>query len=265
MKKSNESLFFNLLNYSKKINYERSPRPKREKRNLPKIFQIKQDGVYAEALNILIKLAMGILTIGLILAISFFLGQVLEPLGTLLVITVPFIVAIVLAWVIQPLYIFLKVRMGRDYVASAFSALVLVIILFALISGIALILLTTITSDVDLVIRDNDILITCINEEGPCIYFTTTLGDSGQARIANDDQNIAGILGTADTDLNSIITAIVLQLTNWLCYLIIMVTTNIYILLITPLVSNAIKSNFSKEYHESFGDIYDISTHTFMS
>lgn len=51
---------------------------------------------------------MGILIIELILAIEFLLGQVLEPLGTLLVITVTFIKAIVLAWVIQPLYIFLK-------------------------------------------------------------------------------------------------------------------------------------------------------------
>ena len=240
------------------------PRPKREKRSLPKIFQIKQDGVDAEALNIVIKLAMGILTIGLILAIGFFLGQVLEPLGTLFVITVPFIVAIVLAWVIQPLYIFLKDRMGREYVASAFSALVVVIILFTLITGIALILGTTITSEVDLVIRDNDLLITCINEEGPCNYLTTTLGDPGQARIANVDQNIVGILGIADTDLNSIITAIVLQLTNWLYYLIIMVTTIIYILPIMPRVSNAIKNSVPKKYRETFGDIYDIGTHAFV-
>ena len=240
------------------------PRPKREKRSLPKIFQIKQDGVDAEALNIVIKLAMGILTIGLILAIGFFLGQVLEPLGTLLVITVPFIVAIVLAWVIQPLYIFLKDRMGREYVASAFSALVVVIILFTLITGIALILGTTITGEVNLVIRDNDLLITCINEEGPCNYLTTTLGDPGQARIANVDQNIVGILGIADSDLNSIITAIVLQLTNWLYYLIIMVTTIIYILPIMPRVSNAIKSSVPKKYRETFGDIYDIGTHAFV-
>jgi len=40
--------------------------------------------------------------------IGFFLGQVLEPMGRLLVITVSFIVAIVLAWVIQPVFIFLK-------------------------------------------------------------------------------------------------------------------------------------------------------------
>ena len=240
------------------------PRPKREKRSLPKIFQIKQDGVDAEALNIVIKLAMGILSIGLILALGFFLGLGLEPLGTLLVITVPFIVAIVLAWVIQPLYIFLKDRMGREYVASTLSALFVVIILFTLITGIALILGTTVTSEVDLVIRDNDLLITCINEEGPCNYLTTTLGDPGQARIANVDQNIVGILGIADTDLNSIITAIVLQLTNWLYYLIIMVTTIIYILPIMPRVSNAIKGSVPKKYRETFGDIYDIGTHAFV-
>ena len=78
---------------------------------MPKIFQIKQDGVDVEALNVVIKLAMWILTVGLILVIGYFLGQVLEPLGRLLVITVTFIVAIVLAWVIQPLYIFLNDRM----------------------------------------------------------------------------------------------------------------------------------------------------------
>lgn len=133
---------------------------------------------------------MGILTIALILAIGFFLGQVLELLGTLLIITVPFIVAIILAWVIQPLYIFLKDKMGREYVASALSALFVVIILFTLITGIALILGTTITSEADLVIRDNDLLITCINEEGPYNHLTTTLGDSGQARVAKVIQNI---------------------------------------------------------------------------
>jgi hypothetical protein len=88
-------------NGSKQRKEDNKPsRPKREKRSLPKIFQIKQDGVDTEALNIVIKLAMGILTVGLILVIGFFLGQVLEPLGRLLVITVPFIVVIVLAWVI---------------------------------------------------------------------------------------------------------------------------------------------------------------------
>ena len=239
-------------------------RPKREKRSLPKIFQIKQDGVDTEALNIVIKLAMGILTVGLILVIGYFLGQVLEPLGTLLVITVPFIVAIVLAWVIQPLYIFLKDKMGREYVASAISAIVVVLIFFTLITGIALIVGTTITSEVDLVIRDNDLLITCIHEEGPCNYLTNALGDPGQARIANVDENIVGILGIANTDLNSIITAIVLQLTSWLYYLIIVVTTIIYILPIMPRVSNAIKGSVPKKYRETFGDIYDIGTHAFV-
>ena len=239
-------------------------RPKREKRSLPKIFQIKQDGVDTEALNIVIKLAMGILTVGLILVIGYFLGQVLEPLGTFLVITIPFIVAIVLAWVIQPLYIFLKDKMGREYVASAISAIVVVLIFFTLITGIALIVGTTITSEVDLVIRDNDLLITCIHEEGPCNYLTNALGDPGQARIANVDENIVGILGIANTDLNSIITAIVLQLTSWLYYLIIVVTTIIYILPIMPRVSNAIKGSVPKKYRETFGDIYDIGTHAFV-
>lgn len=231
---------------------------------MPKIFQIRQDGVYTEALNIVIKLAMGILTVGLILVIGYFLGQVLVPLGTLLVITVPFIVAIVLAWVIQPLYIFLKDKMGREYVASAISALVVVVILFTLITGIALIVGTTITSEVDLVIRDNDLLITCIHEEGPCNYLTNALGDPGQARIANVNENIVGILGIANTDLNSIITAIVLQLTSLLHYLIIMVTTIIYILPIMPRVSNAIKGSVPKKYRETIGDIYYIGTLAFV-
>lgn len=229
-----------------------------------KIFQIKQEGVDTEALNIVIKLAMGILTVGLILVIGFFLGQVLEPLGTLLVITVLFIVAIVLAWVIQPLYIFLKDRVKIEYVASAISALVVVIILFTLIAGIALILGINITSEVDLLICDNDLLITCIQEEDSCHYLTNALGDPGQARIANVDENILVILGIADTDLNSIITAIVIQLTSWLYYLIIMVTTIIYILPIMPRVSNAIKGSVPKKYRETFGDIYDIGTHAFV-
>jgi predicted PurR-regulated permease PerM len=102
---------------------------------------------------------MGILTVGLILVIGYFLGQVLEPLGRLLVITVPFIVAIVLAWVIQPVYIFLKDRIGRDYVASALSALFVVLIILKLVTGITLILGTTVTNEVNLVIRDNDLII----------------------------------------------------------------------------------------------------------
>jgi len=75
---------------------------------------------------------------------------------------------------------------------------------------------------------------------------------------------LVGILGIADSDLQSIITAIVLQLTNWLYYLIIMVTTIIYILPIMPRVSNAIKSSVPKKYRETFGDIYDIGTHAFV-
>jgi predicted PurR-regulated permease PerM len=230
-------------------------RPKRDKRSLPKIFQIKQDGVDTEALNIVIKLAMGILTVSLILVIGYFLGQVLEPLGRLLVITVPFILAIVLAWVIQPVYIFLKDRVGRDYFASALSALFVVLIILTLVTGIALILGTTVTNEVNLVIRDNDLIVSCIQDEGPCNYLTNLLGTPGQARINDVDANLVGILGIADSDLQSIITAIVLQLTNWLYYLIIMVTTIIYILPIMPRVSNAIKSSVPKKYRETFGDI----------
>lgn len=100
--------------------------------------------------------------------------------------------------------------------------------------------------EVDLVICGYDLLISCINEEGPCNNLTTTLGDSGQARIANVNQNIVWILGIADTDLNSIITAIVLQLTNWLYHLIIIGTTIIYILPIMPRISNVIKAVFRK-------------------
>jgi predicted PurR-regulated permease PerM len=236
--------------------HKRLSRPKREKRSLPKIFQIKQDGVDTEALNIVIKLAMGILTVGLILVIGYFFGQVLDPLGRLLVITVPFIVAVVLAWVIQPLYFFLKHRLGRDYVASALSALFVVIIIVTLVTGIALILGTTVTNEVNLVIRDNDLIVSCIQEEGPCNYLTNLLGTPGQARINDVDANLVGILGIADSDLQSIITAIVLQLTNWLYYLIIMVTTIIYILPIMPRVSNAIKGSVPKKYRETFGDIY---------
>jgi predicted PurR-regulated permease PerM len=235
---------------------QKTTRPKREKRSLPKIFQIKKDGVYTEALNIVIKLSMGTLTIGLIVAIGFFLGQVLEPLGRLLVITVPFIVAIVLAWVIQPVYIFIKDRIGRDYVASALSAPFVVLIIITLVTGIALILGTTVTNEVNLVIRDNDIIVSCIKEERLCNYLTNLLGTPGKALINDVDANLVGILGIADSDLQSIITAIVLQLTNWLYYLIIVVTTIIYILPIMPRVSNAKKGSVPKKYRETFGETF---------
>lgn len=52
--------------------------------------------------------------------------------------------------------------MGCEYVASAVSALVVVLILFTLITGIALIVGTTITSEVDLVIRNLNSNITYI-------------------------------------------------------------------------------------------------------
>lgn len=181
-----------------------------------------------------------------------------------MVVTVPFIVAIVLAWVIQPLYFFVKYEMGRKYVASAISALVVLVILSMLITGIAFIVGTTITSEVDLVIRGNDLMTTCIHEEGPRNYLTNALEDSGQARIANVDENIVGILVITNTDLNSNITAIVLQHTSWSYYLIIMVTTVIYILPIVRRVSNVIKSSVLKKYCETFGDIYDIGTHAFV-
>jgi hypothetical protein len=53
-----------------------------KKRSLPILFQIKPDWIDTDAINIVIKPAMGILTLGLILVIGFFLGQVLEPLLT---------------------------------------------------------------------------------------------------------------------------------------------------------------------------------------
>jgi predicted PurR-regulated permease PerM len=113
-----------------------------------------------------------------------------------------------------------------------------------------------VTNEVNLVIRDNDLIVSCIQEEGPCNYLTNLLGTPGQARINDVDANLVGILGIADSDLQSNITAIVLQLTNWLYYLIIMVTTIIYILPIMPRVSNAIKGSVPKKYRETFGDIY---------
>jgi predicted PurR-regulated permease PerM len=170
-----------------------------------------------------------------------------------LVITVPFIVAIVLAWVIQSMYIFLNDRIRRDYVASVLSALFVELIIFTLVPEIALIIGTTVTNEVDLVIRDNDLIVTCIQDEGPCNYLTNLLGTPCQARINDVDANLVAILGIADSDLQSIINAIVLQLTNWLCYFIIMVTTIIYILPIMPRVSNAIKGSVKKN-RETFGD-----------
>jgi hypothetical protein len=44
----------------------------------------------------------------------------------------------------------LKDRIGRDYVASSLSALFVVLILFTLVTGIALILGTTFTNEVHL-------------------------------------------------------------------------------------------------------------------
>jgi hypothetical protein len=47
-------------------------------------------------------------------------------------------------------------------------------------------------------------------------------------------------------------------------YLIIMVTTIIYVLPIMPRASSAIKLAIPKAYRETFSDIYDIGTHAFV-
>jgi predicted PurR-regulated permease PerM len=239
-------------------------RPKREKRNFPKIFQVKKDGLDTESLNLLIKLAMGILTIGLVLIGGYFLSQVLGPLGRVLSIAIPFIVAIVLAWVIQPLYLFLAEKIKRAYVASTISSLTILLIFGTLVTGIALILGTTVTNEVNLTIRNNDLIITCIEAEGPCNYMTTLIGTPNQATIRNADANLVGLLGIAGDDIQSIVTGILFTVTNWLYYLIIMVTTIIYVLPIMHRASSAIKLAIPKAYRETFSDIYDIGTHAFV-
>jgi predicted PurR-regulated permease PerM len=239
-------------------------RPKREKRNFPKIFQVKKDGLDTESLNLLIKLAMGILTIGLVLIGGYFLSQVLGPLGRVLSIAIPFIVAIVLAWVIQPFYLFLAEKIKRAYVASTISSLTILLIFGTLVTGIALILGTTVANEVNLTIRNNDLIITCIEAEGPCNYMTTLIGTPNQATIRNADANLVGLLGIAGDDIQSIVTGILFTVTNWLYYLIIMVTTIIYVLPIMHRASSAIKLAIPKAYRETFSDIYDIGTHAFV-
>jgi predicted PurR-regulated permease PerM len=239
-------------------------RPKREKRNFPKLFQVKKDGLDTESINIVIKLAMGILSVGLVLALGYFLGQVLGPLGRILSIAIPFIVAIVLAWIIQPFYLFLNERIKRAYVASTLSSLTILLIFGILVTGIALILGTTVTNEVNLAIRSNDLVVTCIEDAGPCNYITTLIGTPNQATIRDVDANLVGLLGIAGDDVQSIITGILLTLSSWLYYLIIMVTTIIYVLPIMHRASSAIKQAVPKAYRETFSDIYDIGTHAFV-
>ena len=239
-------------------------RPKREKRNFPKFFLVKKDGLDTESLNILIKLAMGILTIGLVLVVGYFLSQVLGPLGRVLSIAIPFIIAIVLAWVVQPFYLFLDSKIRRAYVASTISSLTILLIFGTLVTGIALILGTTVTNEVSLTIRSNDLIVTCIQSEGPCNYVTTLIGTPNQATVRNADANLVGLLGIAGDDIQSIVTGILLTVTNWMYYLIIMVTTIIYVLPIMPRASSAIKQAIPKAYRETFSDIYDIGTHAFV-
>jgi predicted PurR-regulated permease PerM len=239
-------------------------RPKREKRNFPKLFLVKKDGLDTESLNILIKLAMGILTIGLVLVVGYFLSQVLGPLGRVLSIAIPFIIAIVLAWVVQPFYLFLDSKIRRSYVASTISSLTILLIFGTLVTGIALILGTTVTNEVNLTIRSNDLIVTCIQSEGPCNYVTTLIGTPNQATVRNADANLVGLLGIAGDDIQSIVTGILLTVTNWMYYLIIMVTTIIYVLPIMPRASSAIKQAIPKAYRETFSDIYDIGTHAFV-
>jgi predicted PurR-regulated permease PerM len=254
------------------LNQEKKPkpkprileRPKREKRNFPKFFLVKKDGLDTESLNILIKLAMGILTIGLVLVVGYFLSQVLGPLGRVLSIAIPFIIAIVLAWVVQPFYLFLDSKIRRSYVASTISSLTILLIFGTLVTGIALILGTTVTNEVSLTIRNNDLIVTCIQSEGPCNYVTTLIGTPNQATVRNADANLVGLLGIAGDDIQSIITGILLTVTNWMYYLIIMVTTIIYVLPIMPRASSAIKQAIPKAYRETFSDIYDIGTHAFV-
>jgi len=239
-------------------------RPKREKRSFPKLFLVKKDGIDTESINILVKLAMGILSIGLVLALGYFLSQVLGPLGRVLTIAVPFIVAIVLAWVIQPLYLFLEQRVKRPFLASTIASLTILLIFGTLVTGIALILGTTVTNEVNLAIRSNDLIVTCIENDGPCNYLTTLIGTPNQATIRDVDANIVGLLGLAGDDIQSIVTGILLAVTSWLYYLIIMVTTIIYVLPIMHRASAAIKQAIPKLYRETFSDIYDIGTHAFV-
>jgi predicted PurR-regulated permease PerM len=254
------------------LNQEKKPkpktrtleRPKREKRNFPKLFLVKKDGLDTESLNILIKLAMGILTIGLVLVVGYFLSQVLGPLGRVLSIAIPFIIALVLAWVVQPFYLFLDSKIRRAYVASTISTLTILLIFGTLVTGIALILGTTVTNEVSLTIRNNDLIVTCIQSEGPCNYVTTLIGTPNQATVRNADANLVGLLGIAGDDIQSIVTGILLTVTNWMYYLIIMVTTIIYVLPIMPRASSAIKQAIPKAYRETFSDIYDIGTHAFV-
>jgi len=239
-------------------------RPKREKRSFPKLFLVKKDGLDTESINILVKLAMGILSIGLVLVLGFFLSQVLGPLGRVLTIAVPFIVAIVLAWVVQPFYLFLEQRVKRPFLASTISSLTILLIFGTLVTGIALILGTTVTNEVNLAIRNNDLIVTCIETAGPCNYLTTLIGNPNQATIRDVDANLIGLLGIAGNDIQSIVTGILLAVTSWIYYLIIMVTTIIYVLPIMHRASSAIKQAIPKLYRETFSDIYDIGTHAFV-
>jgi predicted PurR-regulated permease PerM len=117
---------------------------------------------------------------------------------------------------------------------------------------------------VNLAIRNNDLIVTCIETDGPCNYLTTLIGNPNQATIRDVDANLIGLLGIAGNDIQSIVTGILLAVTSWLYYLIIMVTTIIYVLPIMHRASSAIKQAIPKLYRETFSDIYDIGTHAFV-
>jgi predicted PurR-regulated permease PerM len=237
---------------------------KKRIRKYPKILQIKKDGVDAEALNVAIKLAIVILGMALISFLGVFLSTLGGPVLTVLNVAVPFIVAIVLAWLIQPLYIRLSQKIKGKYVASGASVLLLLLVISVMVTGISLMLGTTVTSELSTTISGNDLTVTCLNEESTCTYVTNILGGGNTATISNINETVLDFLGLPSSQLEIVAARLLGIVTNWFYYLLIIVTTMVYMLPMMGKISGSIKKNVPKKYRETFSDIYDIGTESFV-
>jgi predicted PurR-regulated permease PerM len=242
---------------------EKEVKKKRIKK-YPKILQIKKDSVDAEALNVAIKLAIVILGMALISFLGVFLSTLGGPVIAVLNVAVPFIVAIVLAWLIQPVYIKLSEKIKGRYLASGVSVLILLMVISVMLTGISLMLGTTVTNELSTTIAGNNLTITCLNEESTCTYVTNILGGSNRATITNIDETVLDFLGLPSSQLDIVAARLLGIITNSFYYLLIIVTTIIYMLPMMGKISGSIKKSVPKKYRETFSDIYDIGTESFV-
>lgn len=119
------------------------------KQKIPVLFKIKKDGVDYSALNFVIKMVGFIsVSVGIILLTGMLKEAILDPVKKILSLLSPFLIAIILSYLLHPLYDFFRSRKMKPFTASLLTTLIGVVAISIIIIGIIAAIVNPLSSEV---------------------------------------------------------------------------------------------------------------------